>query len=285
MEYDNYNTDTKSQFKNKIIVITGSTQGIGAETAKLFASRGAKGITICGRNKNNGLKVKEDIERFGVNCIFVKADLALIDDCKKIISITDKNFGTVDTLISCAGFTERGTIVSTSLYNYERNFNINARAPFFLMQDTIKIMRRDKKKGTIACIITMASHSGMPFLCAYSASKGALAIMIKNIANAISFDQIRVNGLNIGWSDTPGEDIIQKKIHDASDEWLKNAESKTPFKKLTKPLDVARGLAFLCSSESGIMTGSIIDFDQTIAGWHSYSAYDSKKMDNSLLGE
>jgi NAD(P)-dependent dehydrogenase (short-subunit alcohol dehydrogenase family) len=131
----------------------------------------------------------------------------------------------------------------------------------------------------------MASHSGMPFLCAYSASKGALAIMIKNIANAISFDQIRVNGLNIGWSDTPGEDIIQKKFHDASDEWLKNAESKVPFKKLTKPLDVARGLAFLCSSESGIMTGSIIDFDQTIAGWHSYSAYDSKKMDNSLLGE
>ena len=68
-------------------------------------------------------------------------------------------------------------------------------------------------------------------------------------------------------------------------DWLKNAESKVPFKKLTKPLDVARGLAFLCSSESGIMTGSIIDFDQTIAGWHSYSAYDSKKMDNSLLGE
>ena len=58
-----------------------------------------------------------------------------------------------------------------------------------------------------------------------------------------------------------------------------------PFKKLTKPIDVARGLAFLCSSESGVMTGSIVDFDQTVHGWHSYSAYDTNILDDSLLGE
>ena len=179
MTNKNYITETKNQFKDKIIVITGSTQGIGAETAKLFASRGAKGITICGRNENQGLKVKDEIEKIGSKCIFVKADLAEIDDCKKVISSTDNTFGTVNTFISCAGFTERGTILSTTLDNYEKNFKINARAPFFLMQDVIKIMRRDKHMGTIACIITMAAHSGMPFLSAYSASKGALTIMIK----------------------------------------------------------------------------------------------------------
>ena len=285
MTNKNYITETKNQFKDKIIVITGSTQGIGAETAKLFASRGAKGITICGRNENQGLKVKDEIEKIGSECIYVKADLSNIDDCKKVISSTDNTFGTVNTLISCAGFTERGTILSTTLDNYEKNFNINARAPFFLMQDVIKIMRRDKQMGTIACIITMAAHSGMPFLSAYSASKGALTIMIKNIANAVSSDQIRVNGLNIGWTDTPGEDVIQKKFHQGGDDWLENAEKNVPFKKLTKTIDVARGLAFLCSNESGIMTGSIIDFDQVISGWHSYSVYDSKRMNDSLLGE
>ena len=62
MTNKNYITETKNQFKDKIIVITGSTQGIGAETAKLFASRGAKGITICGRNERQGLKVKDEIE-------------------------------------------------------------------------------------------------------------------------------------------------------------------------------------------------------------------------------
>ena len=68
-------------------------------------------------------------------------------------------------------------------------------------------------------------------------------------------------------------------------DWLKKAEAKVPFKRLNKPLDVAKILAFLCSEESGIMTGSIVDFDQTVAGWHSYSAYDTKILDDSLLGE
>ena len=58
-----------------------------------------------------------------------------------------------------------------------------------------------------------------------------------------------------------------------------------PFKKLTKPLDVAQGLAFICSEESGLMTGSVIDFDQTVNGWHSYSAYETNILDDSLLGE
>ena len=280
-----YITDTTNQFKDKIIVITGSTQGIGAETAKLFASRGAKGITICGRNKKKGLKVKEEIKKIGSECIFVKADLAQIEDCRNVIKLTEKNFQTIHCLINVAGFTERGTIVSTTLDNYEKNFNINTRAPFLLMQESIKIMRRDKIKGTIANILSMAAYSGMPFLTAYSSSKGALAIMIKNVANAVASDQIRVNGLNIGWTDTPGETATQKKFHKAEDDWIEKTEKKLPFKKLTKPLDVAKGLAFLCSDESSMMTGSIIDFDQTVHGWHSYSAYETNLMDDSLLGE
>ena len=109
--------------------------------------------------------------------------------------------------------------------------------------------------------------------------------MTKNIANAVSGHQIRVNGLNIGWTDTPGEHSIQKRVHKGGKDWLEKAEKKVPFKRLTKPIDVARALAFLCSSESGLMTGSLIDCDQTVNGWHSYSAYDTSILDDSLLGE
>ena len=164
-------------------------------------------------------------------------------------------------------------------------FNINTRAPFFLMQDTIKIMIRDKVKGTIAHVLSVAAYSGMPFLAAYSPSKAALGIMIKNTANAVSGHQIRVNGINLGWTDTPSEDYIQKKFHNAKNDWLKKIEKKVPFKRLNKPIDVAKMLAFLCSEESGLMTGSLIDFDQTVVGWHSYSAYDTNILDDSLLGE
>ena len=285
MDNNNYTSEIKKQFEGKVIIITGSTQGSGAETAKLFAARGAKAITICGRQENKGLQIKKEIEELGAECLYVKADLLKVEDCKKIVSLTDKEFGTVHSLVNVAGYTERGTILSATLENYENNFNINARAPFILIQEVVKIMIRDKNNGTIANVLSMAMYSGMPFIVAYSGSKAALAIMTKNIANSLAGHQIRVNALNIGWTDTPAEHDIQKRVHKKGEDWLSKEENKVPYKRLTKPLDVAKGLAFMCSNESGLMTGSVIDFDQTVNGWHSYSAYDTKILDESLLGE
>ena len=280
-----YVSNNSKQFDGKVIIVTGSTQGSGAETAKLFAARGAKAITICGRQENKGNQVKKEIEELGSKCLYVKADLSNVEDCKKIVTLTDKEFGTVHSLVNVAGYTERGTVLSTSLDNYEKNYNINARAPFILMQEVIKIMIRDKNKGTVANLLSMAMYSGMPFLLAYSGSKAALAIMTKNVANAVVGSQIRVNALNIGWTDTPGEHDIQKRVHKKNEDWLQQEEKNVPFKRLTKPIDVAKGLAFMCSEESGLMTGSVIDFDQTVNGWHSYSAYKTNILDDSLLGE
>ena len=285
MDSNNYTFDIKKQFEGKVIIITGSTQGSWAETAKLFAARGAKAITICGRQENKGLQIKKEIEELGAKCLYVKADLSKVEDCKKIVALTDTEFGTVNSLVNVAGYTERGTILSATLENYENNFNINARAPFILIQEVVKIMIRDKNNGTIANVLSMAMYSGMPFIVAYSGSKAALAIMTKNIANSLAGHQIRVNALNIGWTDTPAEHDIQKRVHKKGEDWLSKEENKVPYKRLTKPLDVAKGLAFMCSNESGLMTGSVIDFDQTVNGWHSYSAYDTKILDESLLGE
>jgi|TARA_B110000444_G_scaffold183445_1_gene172390 NAD(P)-dependent dehydrogenase (short-subunit alcohol dehydrogenase family) len=280
-----YVTEVAKQFEGKVVIVTGSTQGSGAETAKLFAARGAKAVTICGRQEDKGNQIKKEIEELGSRCLYVKADLLNVDDCKNIVSLTDKEFGTVNSLVNVAGYTERGTILSATLENYENNFNVNTRAPFILMQETIKIMIRDKNKGTIANVLSMAMYSGMPFILAYSGSKAALAIMTKNIANSVSGHLIRVNALNIGWTDTPAEHDIQKRVHKKDENWLQNEEKNVPFKRLTKPIDVAKGLAFMCSEESGLMTGSIIDFDQTVNGWHSYSGYETKTLDDSLLGE
>ncbi len=109
-----------SQFKDQIIVVTGGTQGSGAETAKLLAIRGAKGITICGSNEKKGKKVKEEVELLGTTCIYVQADLENLKDCKKIISETDKKFGTINSMINSAAYTGRGTILSTTPKEYEK---------------------------------------------------------------------------------------------------------------------------------------------------------------------
>jgi NAD(P)-dependent dehydrogenase (short-subunit alcohol dehydrogenase family) len=100
----------------------------------------------------------------------------------------------------------------------------------------------------------------------YSASKGALATITKNAAYSLLRDRIRVNALNIGWMDTPGEDHTQRHSDGKAEDWLAQAESAQPFKRLLKPEEVARTIAFLSSGESGMMTGSIIDFDQSVAG-------------------
>jgi NAD(P)-dependent dehydrogenase (short-subunit alcohol dehydrogenase family) len=143
---------------------------------------------------------------------------------------------------------------------------INVRAPFFLMQAAIQTMIDRGIAGAILNILSMSSHGGQPFLSPYSTSKGALATLTKNVACSVLKHRIRVNGLNLGWMDSPAEDMIQKTFHDAPDDWLKKAEKAQPFGRLLKTNEVAEVAAFLLSERAGLMTGSIIDFDQSVVG-------------------
>lgn len=257
--------NAKKQFEGKIAIVTGGTQGLGEAVARLFAARGAAGVVICGRNRENGEKVASSLSG---DCkgVFVAADLAQTDDCLNVIAAADKDFGRADCLVNCAAITDRGTILDTSPELFDRIFAVNVRAPFFLIQEVAKIMRREKIEGAVVNILSMSSHGGQPFISAYSASKGALATLTKNAGFALSPDRIRVNGLNIGWMNTPGEDDIQKKYHGAKDGWLQKAAAEMPFGRLLEPDEVARAVAFLCSEESGMMTGSLVDFDQSVGG-------------------
>ena len=146
--------DTKSLSKlsmdGKIAVVTGSTQGLGEAIAHLFADRGAKGIVITGRNEKNGARVKADLEKKNVKVVFVKADLAGMDDTRKVIAATDKAFGRVDAVINAAGITDRGTIWDTKPELFDAMMNVNVRAPYFIIQDALHVMKREKTKGSIA---------------------------------------------------------------------------------------------------------------------------------------
>ncbi len=253
------------QLEGKIAVITGGTQGLGEATARLFVERGAAGIVVCGRNAQRGQRIANELSAT-CQTIFVRADLTRVDDCRNVIAQADHAFGRIDILVNAAGATERGTILDTSPELFDFLFAINTRAPFILMQESAKIMRREKIPGAIVNVLSMASYGGQPFIIAYSGAKAALAAMTKNAAYSLMPDQIRVNGLNIGWMDTPGEDHTQKRFHNADADWLARAEAAQPFKRLLKPREVAQAIAFLASDESGMMTGSLIDFDQSVNG-------------------
>src|SRR5262249_24345199 len=137
---------------------------------------------------------------------------------------------------------------------FDRIVAINVRAPFFLMQGALQLMKRQGIRGSIVNIISMSSHGGQPFLCPYSMSKGALVTLTKNVAQSVVRDRIRVNGLNLGWMDTPGEDLIQKRFHNAAPDWLEQAEKRQPFGRLVKMDEAARAVTYLLSERSGLMT-------------------------------
>lgn len=253
-------------FDGKSVIVTGSTQGVGLATARLVAERGAAAVTICGRNQENGRKAVELLEAVGTRAIFVRADLSQQEDCLAVIDHAAEAFGRIDSLINCCGSSKRGTLENTTQELWDYLFAVNVRAPFFLIQRAVPVMRRGGQGGTIANIGSIAAHGGQPYITAYSASKAALLVLTKNLANSLRWDRIRVNALNIGWTATPNEHEVQTKVHDLGEDWLERVSANQPFGRLLTPEDVARALAFLAGDESALMTGSIVDFDQTVIG-------------------
>ncbi len=250
----------------KVAIVTGSTQGLGEAIANLFAERGISGLLVTGRNKERGEKVRAALEKKGVRTVFVGAELDDAASAEKIVSAADKAFGRVDVLVNAAAITDRGSIWDTKPELFDTMFAVNVRAPFFLMQHALHVMKREKIKGSIINIISMSGHGGQSFITAYCASKGALITLTKNVAYSVMNHHIRVNGLTIGHMNTPGEDRIMKTYHGAEDGWLDGAARTKPFGRLLETNEVARAVAFLASEESGLMTGSIIDFDQQVLG-------------------
>ena len=142
-----------------------------------------------------------------------------------------------------------------------RPVRVNVRAPFILIQEAARLMRG----GSVVNIITMASHGGEPVLTAYAASKGALATLTRNLGYSLQPKRIRVNGLNIGWTATEGEHGVQTGTGQAAD-WLAEADASRPFGRLLRPDDIAPAVTYLLSDAARMVTGSVIDFDQTVLG-------------------
>ncbi|MEN3791400.1 SDR family oxidoreductase [Fulvimarina sp. MAC3] len=263
----------------KIAVVTGGTQGLGAAVARLFAERGAAGLVICGRNTDKGAAVARAIEdKIGTPTEFVEADLAEVDPCRAVIARAATRFERLDILVNAAGLTDRGTILDTDQILFDRMMAVNVRAPFFLMQEAIKLMQEKKTHGSIVNVSSVSSHAGQPFIAAYCASKGALDTLTRNTAYALLHNQIRVNALNIGWMASEGEKTIQQRYHGAGEDWLLNAGAHLPNGRLVDPKEVARAVAFLASDESGLMTGACVEFDQSVRG-----AFDSQPMPEGPL--
>jgi NAD(P)-dependent dehydrogenase (short-subunit alcohol dehydrogenase family) len=255
----------KDLLTGKVLLVTGGTQGLGAGIAHAAAREGAA-LALAGRNTENGEKVAAELQSNGVDALFVRADVSDVASAQAAVAATIDRFGRIDCLVNAAGLTSRGTMLDTTPELFDQHIAVNLRGPFFLMQAAIADMKKRREPGTIVNVISIDSHGGQSFLAPYVAAKAGLAGLTKNAAHAHRWDRIRINGLNIGWTATDGENITQQQAHEAGADWQQQAAAKVPMGKLGQVEEIADFVAFLLSDRSGVVTGSLIDWDQNVIG-------------------
>ena len=249
-----------SLLEGRVVLVNGATQGLGAGIARAAVREGAT-VAITGRRRELGEALAAEL-----GGMYVQADMADVAAVRAAVAAVIDVHGRVDCLVNSAGLTSRGTLLDTTPELFDAHIAVNLRAPFFAMQAVVADMLRRVAPGTIVNIISTSELGGQPYLAPYVAAKAGLAGLTRNAAHAYRFDRIRINGLDIGWTDTDGEDVTQRVFHDARDDWREQAARRLPMGKLGQVDEIADFVVFLLSDRSGVVTGSVIDWDQYVLG-------------------
>jgi NAD(P)-dependent dehydrogenase (short-subunit alcohol dehydrogenase family) len=249
-----------------VAVVTGGSQGLGLAIAERLVAEGCGRIILSGRSVPKGEAAAKALRETGADVLFHPADMGKAEDAIALIDVAAARFGRVTALVNAAAATDRGSILNATPDLWDALMNVNAKGPFFALQRFSQLAIQNDHPASAVNILSMVVHGGQSFLAPYSASKAALENVTKNAAQALRNHRIRVNAINCGWMDTPGEDIVQRQYHGATDGWLQAAEARQPFGMLVKPAHVAGLASYLLGPASGVMTGSVIDFDQHVAG-------------------
>ncbi len=244
----------------RIVLISGGTQGVGAGIARAAVREGAT-VVVTGRRADVGTALAAEI-----GGEYISADVSDVDSAQASVSAVVARHGRIDGLVNAAGLTSRGTLLDTTPELFDAHVAVNLRGPFFLMQAAVRDMVRRGEPGSVVNIISTSELGGQPYLAPYVASKAGLAGLTRNAAHAHRFDRIRINGLDIGWTDTEGEDATQREFHGAGDDWREQAGKSLPMGKLGQVDEIADFVVFLLSRRSGVVTGSVIDWDQNVFG-------------------
>jgi NAD(P)-dependent dehydrogenase (short-subunit alcohol dehydrogenase family) len=266
--------------EDRVVLVSGGTSGLGAAIARAAAREGAL-VAVTGRRREPGEALAAELGTSrsrasqsgasqsgaaGARALFIQADIGEVEQARACVTAAVAGFGRVDSLVNAAGLTSRGTLLDTTPELFDEHIAVNLKAPFFLMQAVVADLVARKAPGTIVNVLSMSAHGGQPYLAPYVAAKAGLAGLTRNAAHAHRWDKIRVNALNIGWTDTEGEDVTQRRFHGAGDDWREQAGASLPMGKLGQPDEIADFVVFLLSDRSGVVTGSVIDWDQNVLG-------------------
>ena len=244
------------RLKDKVVLVTGSTTGIGEAIAKRVLAEGGFAV-FQGRNVERGRAL---VKEAGERAQFVEADLADPEAPRQVIEATVKAFGKLDGLVNNAASTARSDLAKTDAAFFDMMMATNVRAPLLLIRAAHAHLKRSE--GCVLNIGSINGYSGESNLVAYSISKGALMTLSRNLADSLCYEKIRVNHFNVGWVLTPNE--IKTKIADGlPPDWYEHVEPQyAPSGKIMTPEKIAAAAVYWLSDESKPISGSVVELEQ-----------------------
>jgi NAD(P)-dependent dehydrogenase (short-subunit alcohol dehydrogenase family) len=244
------------RLQDKVIIVTGSTTGIGRAIAERVVKEGAR-VLVHGRNRTEGAAVVAGLDG---NAVLHIDDLADPDSPARIVQAALQAFGQIDGLVNNAAYIPRSTLESTSAAFFDSVMAVNVRAPLLLIQTAMPELRR--RQGAVLNIGSVNALCGEPALLDYSISKGALQTLSRNLANAHADTGVRINHFNVGWVLTPNEDAIQRKLGQAADWTSKIPRQFAPTGRLIAPAEIATAAVYWLGDESRPINGSVLELEQ-----------------------
>lgn len=242
------------KLKDKVIVISGGTKGVGKAAAEEFARQGAK-VVIGGRDEISALKSIRIMKTYGSDGYFVYTDLLKVDDCKKLFDEAFEKYEKIDGFFNYAGVTPVSPLDTCDETTFDTVMNVNFKSCFFCCQQAIKYMRQN---GGGSIVLTGSAHAwgGQKDRAAYACSKGVLRTLMEHIAHQYADEHIRCNYLTLGWTPTEGEVSLRNSQGETEAELRKRASKILPMGRMCERTDYLDGLVYLMSDGSSMMTGS-----------------------------
>jgi len=242
------------KFRGKVVIVTGAGSGIGRATAELFAAEGAK-VVVADYKVETGKETADAILASGREAIFVKVDVSDSDQVNHMAKQALDAYGGIDVLFNNAGALLFGTVLETRVEDWNRLMSINLTGTFLCSKAVLPHMIARGGGAIINVTSSTGAHDAAADTAAYVASKGGVALLTKAMAIDHAADNVRVNAIAPGPTDTP---MLQKAL---TPQEIRSFAATFPMKRLGQPVEVAYGVLFLASEEASFVTGSILAID------------------------
>ncbi|SEV89676.1 glucose 1-dehydrogenase [Luteibacter sp. 329MFSha] len=241
-----------SKLKDKVVLVTGASKGIGAGIARAMAEEGAAVAVHYGSSASDAKRVVDDIVAAGGRAQAFQADMSRPDEVRKLFAEARAALGTIDVLVNNAGIYEFAALDDITEQHFRRHFDLNTLGPLIAMQEAAR--QFPASGGSIINVSTIGTVSPTPTASVYSASKGALDTLTRVFAKELGPRQIRVNAINPGPTATEGLSAAGIRGSD----FEKVMIDSTALGRIGTPRDIAKVAVFLASDDAGWLTGNIV---------------------------